>query len=271
MTASRAAFLRAFAASAFFIVPALLAPTCNNNDVSIGQDKQPVACQSNADCPSNVPCQNGFCAIPCSTDSDCSSGEVCVNGLCTGQNQGCQPQPEVCDGLDNDCNDIVDEGALCPAGQACQNGQCVLPQGCLVDSDCPPNQACVNGQCAPLGCQPQPKCSPGAPMVADRDGAIDQLGAIHLGIELLLPCVLLIVGGEVRALQALRGKAPFVDQGKRLREDAHDAIALLPGLYLGPGAVEHAQRKDSIEWTGPAIASRAQELPVIFRQADPMA
>lgn len=32
---------------------------------------------------------------------------------------------ELCDGIDNDCDDSIDEGAICPAGTGCSNGACV--------------------------------------------------------------------------------------------------------------------------------------------------
>ena len=38
--------------------------------------------------------------------------------------------PEVCDGLDNDCAGVVDNGASCPNGGTCTNGACVPANAC---------------------------------------------------------------------------------------------------------------------------------------------
>ncbi|MCA9709244.1 MAG: hypothetical protein KDK70_25595 [Myxococcales bacterium] len=76
----------------------------------------------------------------------------------TGSDTGCAPEPEVCDGMDNDCNGMVDDGnpgggedcdtglpSVCAAGQtACEGGSVVCnaiemgtPEVCdNVDNDC---------------------------------------------------------------------------------------------------------------------------------------
>ena len=75
----------------------------------------------------------------------------------------CEPEEEVCDGVDNDCNDEIDDGELCNAGERCDDGECVLQCKSTteicdgVDNDCDSEvdegdlcdleQLCENGQC----------------------------------------------------------------------------------------------------------------------------
>jgi len=101
---------------------------------------------------------------PCGvTTGECTQGvQRCQWGqwsTCVGGNQG---QPEICNGLDDNCDGLVDNGPnLCPQGQACvcglcqplcdQNGQCALggqcvEGACTVDY-CPTGKVCKGQQC----------------------------------------------------------------------------------------------------------------------------
>jgi len=57
---------------------------------------------------------------------ECMPGvSVCIDGHwgeCTGEKP---PELEVCDGLDNNCNGEIDDGALCADGEICIAGKCI--------------------------------------------------------------------------------------------------------------------------------------------------
>jgi hypothetical protein len=70
----------------------------------------------------------------------------------------CQPVPEVCDGLDSDCDGVIDNGATCSNGGQCVNGQCTTP-----GYDCAGIVSCIVGCDGPtMGCVDTCK-SPGTP------------------------------------------------------------------------------------------------------------
>jgi len=107
----------------------------------------------------------------------CDTGKpgICAAGLtqCTASGTTCQElnppaQSETCNGVDDNCNGMVDEGAPCPVGyvcdmgtcvQSCQKGefQCAPTLACSQDGHCvdpkcvtvtcPSGQACVQGLC----------------------------------------------------------------------------------------------------------------------------
>jgi hypothetical protein len=70
-----------------------------------------------------VPCYTGLLGVCAAGTTVCSNGEL----LC---NQNMQPSPEICDGLDNNCDGVVDGGAAasCPPRNhmtpACTGGEC---------------------------------------------------------------------------------------------------------------------------------------------------
>jgi hypothetical protein len=117
---------------------------------------------------------------PCGADVG-----VCRPGmrLCDARRQwgacdGVEPRPETCDGLDENCNGIIDDGfdvtrdprncggcgIVCPGG-GCRDGACgaMVDEACNgVDDDldgridegvlCPAVQACIDGVCVPVPC-----------------------------------------------------------------------------------------------------------------------
>lgn len=122
-------------------------------------------CILDSDCPIGRYCQAGQCAFDCTFDADCPDGFRCTShGSCE---RGCVKTNngvEVCDGLDNDCDDAIDED-FADLGQACSNGGC--PEGLWICS----------GDGSGLVCDgPQPAIDDGLcnGLDDDCDGATDE-------------------------------------------------------------------------------------------------
>jgi MYXO-CTERM domain-containing protein len=69
---------------------------------------------------------------------------------------GVLPAMEICDGKDNDCNGIVDDGMLCPQGFACAAGECVPLCRSEEVASCPADRSCRDGVCIRKACAVMP-------------------------------------------------------------------------------------------------------------------
>jgi hypothetical protein len=91
----------------------------------------------------------------------CKAGlQTCSGGLwgdCVGQ---VLPTPEVCNGRDDDCSGVVDDGNLCGSLFTCTAGACV-PADCSSESlACPAGFTCTTAAGGARTCKPD-TCSPG--------------------------------------------------------------------------------------------------------------
>jgi len=87
--------------------------------------------------------QQGACQIGV-TECDAQGKIVCKAIVKPNQNK------DICDGVDNDCNGLVDDNATCPVGQICSKGGCSAPCGSEVL--CPVGQQCQMGRCIDDAC-----------------------------------------------------------------------------------------------------------------------
>jgi hypothetical protein len=112
-------------------------------------------------------CQGG--GTPCTADlpGACSAGvnECSLTGLTC--KPLTQPMAEKCNGIDDDCDGIVDNGDLCKTGFVCDHGTCVARCGsgefaCQGDLVCNQDGFCVDPDCASVTCPAGTVCAHGA-------------------------------------------------------------------------------------------------------------
>ena len=111
----------------------------------------------------NNPDAMGKCA--CGAGQVCAGFEACEGGqvVCKGDpNAGDPNATEVCNCADDNCNNQVDEGTVCPSGAVCTNCQCAFPCApgefpCPLGKKCEVspvdnNKYCVNDPCFNVSC-----------------------------------------------------------------------------------------------------------------------
>jgi MYXO-CTERM domain-containing protein len=127
-----------------------------------------------------ITCSGG--GAPCDTGGKgiCVNGTMqCQNGVlaCVQQNE---PVMESCNGLDDNCDGVVDEGDLCPTGKVCDKGTCVGKCGtgefqCTGGLVCSDKGFCIDPACKDKQCPGGTVCRAGI-CVAPCDGVVCPLG-----------------------------------------------------------------------------------------------
>jgi MYXO-CTERM domain-containing protein len=83
----------------------------------------------------------------------CRAGRLACKGVEGVKCDGCTlPQPEICNGKDDDCDGMADHMAMCPSGFGCREGACGL-QCRAGEFPCPPGYDCVENFCVPNRCK----------------------------------------------------------------------------------------------------------------------
>ena len=152
-----------------------------------------VACPG-AGVPCDVPGGEGVCAKGI-TDCD-AQGQIACKGIIEPGSQA-----ETCDGIDNDCNGAIDDGATCPDSKVCSHGACVDPCGsgefpCAPGLTCD-SDVCVDPLCVGKSCPAGEVCH-GGQCVAPCAGVVCPEGQVCSGDHCYDPCASVSCGsGQV--------------------------------------------------------------------------
>ncbi|HEY8429527.1 MAG TPA: hypothetical protein VIL20_14175 [Sandaracinaceae bacterium] len=128
-------------------------------------------CQSDAQCPSPVPCGDGLCSegvcfvrvddARCGANEQCDLRDGCVLRPDADAGPGCPPVETACaDGIDDDCDGAIDcadpdcDGASCDDGSACTEGDTCSEGECTGAAvECDDGNPCTDDTCDPsTGC-----------------------------------------------------------------------------------------------------------------------
>jgi hypothetical protein len=202
-------------------------------------------CTANTDCPSGYVCgqtarvdgPSGMHCLPGDKKCDCSvlaasSGAQtsCFNqakdpkgnliGTCKGVRtcsaQGLSacsapvPLVETCDGLDNNCNGLKDEGSPCSDGNACTADSCKGAGGCA--------HADISGQCNDGNPCTDDSCDPAGKGTGPTKGCINATNKV--------PCTdaNACTSGDVCTSGACKGEAVTCDDSNPCTDDACDKV-----------------------------------------------
>ncbi len=124
----------------------------------------PIPDTPNNDEPNNDLCVDGDNDGFCPEDGDCDDTDAAINP---------SADDNTLDGIDNDCDDSIDEDApeppqcredlQCGEGEVCIEGVCqpAPDDGCNVDADCAQDEVCIEGVCESnsLGCADDADCA----------------------------------------------------------------------------------------------------------------
>jgi MYXO-CTERM domain-containing protein len=116
---------------------------------------------------SGVACNGGGAACMTTLPGVCKDGlQECVAGGQLMCKPVIKPSPEVCDGLDNDCNGMTDDKATCERDLICDRGVCVPPCSmtefpCSFGYTCTANKVCVENACLTKVCPEGQVCKGG--------------------------------------------------------------------------------------------------------------
>jgi hypothetical protein len=137
----------------------------------------------------NISCAGGGASCNTGHPGICSAGtQQCHAGMLTCV-QDVQPRASMCNGLDNNCDGMIDTGP-CPTGTVCDRGTCVpmcVEGGCFTGQVCTAQGTCVEAACATVMCPSGQRCVGGA-CVSACDGVTCPAGQACRAGRCVDPC-----------------------------------------------------------------------------------